>query len=466
VKVGQKQTLRAALLGALCLPILPALAQEGGGVRMFLGLDQDFEVGENLALENPAEGNSNISTTRLSFGVVSETERQTLDLLLSGALTIQDTPDTDGTETDFGTPQARLRYTLNSQNSSLSLNGFYRVDFIDNLTFEDFINQDGVLELPEDFADLSGNGERTAYGFDALLELGKTAPLGFNLSAGASGNRYSGTNDPGLFDFSRTYVGADALLRMSPVLTGLVGLGYDTYDADNAEQTYRTTTTGDVGVIYEISERASIEARIGVTQIETEEFGADSSSTGPVGSLSYAYAMPDGEITADLTASIDPETGDQRTDLLIGRSRDLPDGAIAFALGVTDPEFGSIEPIGNLSWVRELPAARLTARIDRQVSTSNQDETGLTTLVALGYDQDINDVSGFALDLTYGESDSTSSSNRTTRTGITATYRRALTEDWNLNTGVNYRVRDEDTVGRSDSPSVFLSIGRRFDFRP
>ena len=52
--MGQKQTLRAALLGALCLPILPALAQEGGGVRMFLGLDQDFEVGENLALENPA----------------------------------------------------------------------------------------------------------------------------------------------------------------------------------------------------------------------------------------------------------------------------------------------------------------------------------------------------------------------------------------------------------------------------
>ena len=179
--------------------------------------------------------------------MVSETERQTLDLLLSGALTIQDTPDTDGTETDFGTPQARLRYTLNSQNSSLSLNGFYRVDFIDDLTFEDFINQDGVLELPEDFAGLNGNGERTAYGFDALLELGKTAPSGFNLSAGASGNRYSGTTDPGLFDFSRTYVGADALLRMSPVLTGLVGLGYDTYDADNAEQTYRTTTTGDVG---------------------------------------------------------------------------------------------------------------------------------------------------------------------------------------------------------------------------
>ncbi len=423
--MGKKQTLRAALLGALCLPILPALAQEAGGVRMFFGLDQEFESGDNLALDIPAQGYSNIANTRLSFGVISETERQSLDLLLSGALTIQDTPDTFGTETDFGTPLARLNYGLTSENASLSVNALYRVDFIDELNFGDFVDADGVLVLPEDFAGLNGTGERTAYGFDATLELGKTAPLGFTLSAGASGNRYSGTSDPDLFDFSRTYVAGDVLLQLSPVLTGVIGLGYDTYDADDTEQTYRTTTTGDIGLIYTISERATLEGRIGVTRVDTEEFGIDTSSTNPVGSLAYVYAMPDGEITADFSVTVDPDDGSQRTDLLVGRSRELPDGQLAFALGVTDPEFGDIAPIGSLSWQRELPAAVLSARIDRTVSLSNQDQTTLTTLVALGYDQEINDVSGFSLDLTYGESDATSTTNRVTRSGITATYRRA-----------------------------------------
>ncbi len=463
--MGQKKIPRAALFGALCLPILPALAQDTDGVRMFLGVSQRFEYGDNLALSSPEEGSSSIATTRLSFGLESETERQVINLGLSGGLTIQDTPDTDGTETELGTPRLTLSYGLVGSNARLDLDALYRTDFVDTLTFQDFVNQDGILVLPEDFAGLDGTGKRTNYGLDARLQLGTSAPLGFDLTGGLSGTNYSNTTDPDLTDFSRTYVGADALFRISPVLTAIAGLRYSTYDSDDSTQTYRTTTTGDVGVNYDISARARLEARIGVTEIVTDENGAQVSTTSsPVGSLDLVYDMPDGAATLALDARVDADTGDQRTDLVIGRSYDRPDGAFAFTFGLTDPEAGSIEPIGSLIWERNLPAARLSARIDRRVSSSNQDETRLSTLLALGYDQDINEVSGFSLDFTYGETDATATTNKVRRSGLSASYRHALTRDWDLNTGINYRVRDEDGQDQSDSPSIFLTIGRQYEF--
>ena len=42
----------------------------------------------------------------------------------------------------------------------------------------------------------------------------------------------------------------------------------------------------------------------------------------------------------------------------------------------------------------------------------------------------------------------------------------ALTPDWTLNIGANHRIKDEDSIGRAASNSVFLSVGRTFEFRP
>ena len=62
--MGKRTLTRIALLGAVSLPILPALAQEIDALRMTLGVNQRFEFGDNLGLDTPAEGNSSISTTR------------------------------------------------------------------------------------------------------------------------------------------------------------------------------------------------------------------------------------------------------------------------------------------------------------------------------------------------------------------------------------------------------------------
>ena len=306
--MGKRTLTRIALLGAVSLPILPALAQEIDALRMTLGVDQRFEFGDNLGLDTPAEGNSSISTTRLSFGLISETERQQLSLGLSGGLTIQDTPDTDGTETDWGTPRLRFKYALQGDNSAFTVNASYSVAFIDTLSLGDFVNDEGVVELPEDFADLTGTGQRTSYNADLGLELGQEAPFGVNLSAGLSGIDYSDVSDPDLVPYDRTYAGVEALLRFSPVLTGTAGLRYSTYDERDGEQTYRTRTTADVGLRYLISPRASLNASVGVTEIDTEQLNSPATNTtSPVGNLGFAYQMPDGEWSADFYTRADDD---------------------------------------------------------------------------------------------------------------------------------------------------------------
>jgi hypothetical protein len=465
VKVGKKAVVRAALLGAVSVPVLPVLAQEIDAVRMNFGVSQRFEFGDNLALDDPSQGESSIATTTLSFGLVTETERQQLDFGLSGALQIQNTPDTDGTETGFANPRADLSYNLNGGDSQFSVDGLYFESDIDTLSLSDFVNRDGIVVLPEDFANLQGTGTRSSYSLDLRLQSGLEAPLGFDLSVGTSGVDYTNTNDPDLFNYNRAYAGARALFRPTEVLTGSVGLRYSTYDASNQEQTFRTQTGGDVGLQYDISSRAVIEAALGVTETKTEELGnPDETTSSPVGSIGYSLDMPDGEITLSLDARVD-ENGDERTNLVFGRSRNLPDGELSYTLGLTDPASSDIEPIGSLMWERNLPAAQISAQLSRAVTTTNQDETDLTTLVVLNYEQSINDVSGFGLTASYGQTDGTGPADSTTRASISATYRYALTRDWGLDTGVSYRTLDEDG-GTASSPSVFLTIGRRFNFGP
>lgn len=464
--MGKKFTTRVALFGAVCLPILPALAQDRiDAVRMSFGISQGFEFGDNLALENPAEGSSSIATTTLSFGLVGETDTQQINFGISGALQVQDTPDTDGIETDFADPRFRLSYNRQGADSELGVRANYFSSSVDTLSLNDFINEEGVIVLPEDFANLRGNATRNNYSLGVTLDLFQNDPLGLRLTAGASGTDYTDTSDPDLFDYNRTYVGGTALARVSDVLTGTLSLRYSTYDASDDVQTYRTRTTTRAGIIYDISSRATLEANIGYTETNTQEIGvSDDTNSSPVGNLSYVYAMPNGQITADLDATTD-EDGAERLNLVFGRRMDLPDGSLAFRFGLTDPEFGDVAPIGGLNWTRNLPAAKISVQLSRAVTLSNEDETQLSTILAVNYEQEINRVSSFGINASYGETDSTDTTDAVKRTGIAATYRHALTKDWNLNTGVGYRTREENGQTAS-SPRVFLSIGRQFTFRP
>ena len=222
------------------------------------GLSQDFEFGDNLELDVPEAGTSTFADTNLSFGIVSERENQQLDLGMGLSLTLQDTPSTDGTDGSIDQPFIDLSYSRQAPNATLDIDASYDQQSVDRLNLSDFATSEDGLVLPEDFDNLTGAGDREAYDASISLALGTNAPLGFNLSAGLSGIDYTGSTDPDLFDYDRTNLGAEALFQVSPVLTGIVGVSYSTYNASDDGETSTDTTDGYVGVEYDVSARTTV----------------------------------------------------------------------------------------------------------------------------------------------------------------------------------------------------------------
>lgn len=459
--------LRFAAVGALALPILPAIApaiaiaEESGGLRMRFGLEQRLEYTNNLALELPPEGATAISSTRLSFGLSSETRTERLALDLGAALKLANGPDSP--ETGLGDPRLDLSYAREAANARFSFGANYRKSEVDFLRpLEDFTDDAGVIVLPEDIDDLTGTGDRTNYAVNTAIELGTAAPLGLALSAGLSGLSYTDVSNPNLVDIRRARAAATVKLRFSETSQGRIGLDYARYEAEDAEETLRETTALEAGLAHDLSARAVLDTMLGYSIIDTEEFGITTRAEGLIGRIGLDYAMPNGSLTSEITAKTNQDG--TRLGLSFGRSLDLPAGALAFTIGVTRPEGGETAVIGSLFWLHETPDGQITARVDRKVSTTNEDAEKLTTLVALGYDREITALSGLTVDFIYAVTDGTGTDPAVDRGSLTASYRHALTADWSMNFGLALRMREEAGAERAESQSVFVSLRRDFDF--
>lgn len=468
--MGKRRITHFALPSATCilaLSALTAIAQDTdeGGVLLTFGIEQRFEVGRNIALEVPEEGTSSVATTTLSFGLSSETRTQRISIEGSSGLRISDLPG-EGTDVGFSDTELRLEYGQDVGNSAFTATAEYThsdIDFLRSLS--DFEDDDGVIVLPPDFDDLTGGGTRQEYDVELGLELGRENMLGFNLTAGASGVDYSGTTDPDLFQTRTTSLGLETILRFSEVTTGIIGLSAEQYDAENAEMTDRLTSEITFGIEHEISPRARVDASIGYSVIDTEELiSGDTRTTGLIWHLGAEYDMPNGVLTAEFDSSRDT-AGRLRT-FRIGRSLEIPDGTLSGSIGVADIPGGSTEIIGDLSWRQELGPNEIIAEISRSVSTSTDDESRATTTAGIGYVWGLSPLSSVRFNVAYALTDGTATEAEVERTDLSAVYRRALTPDWNLNTGVIYRTRDEEGVGRAESPSIFVSVDRQFSVRP
>ncbi len=120
--------------------------------------------------------------------------------------------------------------------------------------------------------------------------------------------------------------------------------------------------------------------------------------------------------------------------------------------------------IGSLRWDRRLPDGTLGVNLARRVSyDADADESVTYSVIGMNWAKTINDVLSISLDLTYEVSDQPSEYIEQTTFG--AGYNYSLTEDWNLNSGIGYRVR-KDGDGRAESPNLFISLSRDFELRP
>lgn len=347
-------------------------AQDVGGVRQTFDVEQRFEFGRNLDLATPAEGTSGVAATVLSYGLFSETPLDRLAFTASGALVIENSPDTAGTEIDFGRPEVGFLYVREVPDALFSVALRYV--------------SDDVSALTDDLTIADTTGTEIEYGVILRYEALRTSPASIFAEATFDATEYEDTLDPALVESDTYGFTVGTRLRFSEVMEGVVSLG----------ATREEDAAGIVDDTFII--RAGVE-----------------------------YDMIDGFASVFLTR----EEGDidDSTALDLDWTRDLPVGALS--LGV-----------------------RIAQTFDSVVG-ERTDETDID----IGWTQAVNDVSAFAVSLSWAQSDAPSERIREAELG--ATYSYALTENASLDIGASYRER-EDAGGRASSPQVFLALGRSF----
>ena len=435
-------------LGGFCavgaLLSSPALAQDGG-VRMVFGLENRLEISRNTDLSVPATGTDITDVTRLSFGLVSETPIDRIELSLSGALVAENPSDGD-TEVDFGRGAADLSYRREIPAAVFELGAFYRNDDVD--AFEDAVT------------DIGETGTRTDFGGNVALEIGRSSSIGLAVGAAYEETDFQDVSDPDLVDAQETRANAAVILHASETITGRVGLRYSLREEDDAEQTRTETLTSFVGLDYAVSERLDIAAELGYTESEVEEFGLTERTTGPDFSLGLTYDMPVGTASALLTIETEADEG-QRETFELGRDLETPTTTLSARLGVTHSDDSGSDLIGRLSIDRRLPDGSLALLLERSVAFD--DELEVTSSASVIWTKTVNEVSSISLDIGYELVDAPTE--RVEQVSLGAAYNRALTADWNFGGGVDYRIR-HDGDGRAESPTLFLSLNREFEIRP
>ncbi|MDP3194724.1 hypothetical protein [Tabrizicola sp.] len=425
---------------------LAAVAQEGG-VLLTFGIENRLEVIRNEALSVPADGTDVANATFLSFGLRSETALDRLAFFASGAAIVENAAGDSGTELDFGRATVALDYRREVPSALLELNASLRNDDVGSF---------------EDLAAADESGTQTDYGLAARLEIGRTSTVGLALGLEYEATDYQDVSDPDLVDTTEARADAAVILRFSEVATGRLGLRYSEREEETAGATVTRTLVSYAGLDYSVSERLDLSAEVGYAEIETEDFGLVERVTGPDLRLGATYDMPVGTLSALLRVTTD-EDDDRRETFEIGRDMETPRDTISARLGVTRADTTGTDLVGSLLWDRDLPDGSLGLELAHRVSFDDDDGEIGTSIVSVTWLKNINEVSSISLDVAYEQSDSDVETIQQVSFG--AGYSQQLTQDWNLDTGVEYRVRD-DADGRARSPGVFVALSREFQVRP
>lgn len=467
-----KRLIRSAAIGGLtALAVSPAMAQDEedyGSFRQRLRVEQNFIAGDNLGLENPSEGRTSLATTRLTYGLQSETATQQLSLAVGAGLRFGNIAAGNTMKTGFVDPLIAFRYNREGANAVFSFDADYRQTDISLVQpLWTFLDADGAVTPPADFSDIRGSGERRAYNVGAVLETGLNDPFGLRLRARTSGTNYIDATDTDLADYDNTILGLTGLFRFNPVTTATLDLSYWKYSSADAADTDRETRTVQAGFIRDLSSISTLTFSAGYSTVDSTltdlATGVRSTtrSEGPSGGIGYDTEMPNG--TFNVGFDVIQNQDGQRGTLLMARSLELPSGSLSGNIGVTRLEQSDPQLIGGLSWVYNLPSSSFTLLLDRAVYTDSSDEDRLTNLLVAGYSHEINSVSSLSVDLSMSYTEAADGEEATERAALVVAYNRELNENWSFNTGVAFRTLQEDAIGEADATAVFFGIGRNFD---
>ncbi len=445
---------------------LPAGQQLGTGEGLSVTLDylSTFRYDDNLRLTNPSLGSTSRWENLLGIGVVNQTPDSTLTFDLSGLIRIYDEPVL-GSDTEFNDPLTRLTYLRDRANSRFSgLLEYRSTDLNFNRSLTD-INQDGIIDAGDV---VISSGDRADGRINLDWQTGLNDPLGFQLTYNRYERTYTNTTDPDLFDNEYDDFAATVLLRFSPVLQGNVSLGYIGYTAEDQERTDRKTTTLSTGISYDVSAVTTINADIGVTQVDEtlRTFNTNTVDEDYVARFSWFRELPDGSVNALLDHTFG--VNGARTNATVGRDFQRPNGSFDFNIGLTHGPFGETTVIGDLNYVYTVNRSQITATAQRRVDTSTQSRETRQTLAYFAYDYFINQDSALSLSIDYvdQEEEGPGPTDPLSRTNITAAYTRAITKDWAMTLGYQYLIDEQRQSAQATGSSIYFTLGRRLFLKP
>ena len=448
------------------------LAQQGsspdeGGPVLTFGISSTLSATDNYNL-SPSNGDSAVLfDNKLSFGYENRRANDTLTLDFSGLLRANEPP---GGSPIFDDRSARFAYDRQGINSTFSFGADYNFASVNSL--DPFDDDQFFDDEPLDENDLTlDQGDREQISTRFSFETGLNGPIGFILDGRYREQDYSGTTDPDLFETEVLNLSGTTRFTLSPVTETRVVLRYEDYSADDSVQTDRQTSSVNLGLEQALSETDRLDVSLGFQQIETDQtiLGIRQSNTdsGTIGNVELTRELTRGMIgtTFDLRESVNGRTATW----LVSREMPLPRGGVSISLGASSDVDDTIRPVGSIDFTHEMLRSTLTASLEREVVTSSESNELRTTRASVGYNYEINSLSDLSFSANFAEQTQiggVTAVSDTTRLDLRATYSRDITEDWQISSGYEYRVRDETGMGSATSNRIFLTLEREFALRP
>lgn len=465
---------RRALSGALALGLgaLPALAQDGGvppNPLLTFNFSSSLNVSDNYDLSVDSPGHSTFLDNTLGLAYQTETEVQSLRFGLSGVARIARLPE-EGTDTRFDNQTALFDYRREGVDSQLRLHGRYnRADlaFFDPLSLidlDDPIDENDLVTLP------SGYRETVSLGLG--FETGLSSPMGFSFSADTRRRDFIDLDEEDLDDLYDTVTDsltASVSALVTPSTRLSLGGTISHYMAEDEEETDRMTRSLSLGASHETARGLTLSGSLGYQTIDTDEtdpFGLRSTTSqdGGIGSLALQQELTNGSIGVSASHSMTVNGGRSTVQLL--RSLDLPDGSLAMSIGVSSGDSGRNSVVGDINYSHNLVAGRVWLTLARTVTTDDDDEDLEVTRASAGWSHDLTAVSGLIFNVDYLSTNAIGEGTDRQRGRLRASYRHELTRDWDLTGGYEYTVSQREGQDDATENSVFLTIGRQFQFRP
>ena len=462
-----------ALAGALGL-VPSAFGQDRdapAGLRLVVDYSLGFDVDTNESLQDPSPGIYTGLINDFDFALLSNTRNQTFALSFGTQLRLENDPEEeggDGAHLDLEEPRYSLEYTRESANSRLGVSAYLRRTDVDAIE-PFFVDLDGDT-IVDEAGFTEAEGTLTETGASITLETGRTSRLGTTYSAEYQSRTYSDTEDPDLYDRVEYGLATSTRLQFTDVSTGYVDLSYRDYEYSGGRDLTGESTSASFGFFYAFSPTLSFDASLGYSKVREDEMidGATviNKDQGPNAYVELTRELSNGSIFGSYSRRLVEDRF--RNTLQFGRDITLATYDLSATVGLTNLDGGDPAPTFGIVYARALPDAQFTAALRRTVTVDTEDNERTLTSAIVGYDYEINGLSSFSLGFDYalvstpggedGEDDET-------RATFSATYRHALTRDWDMAVGYRARTRSTETED-AFSNAVFVNIGRQFILRP